>query len=312
MDNSPTRPQYVQFYPTLRCNLSCAFCFNRGIRAERDIPINDCVRVLAILADIGVREIDILGGEPTLHSDFAQIMKQIYKKNLKANISSNGSNIYLLKEMSQTYEKDQIQIGVSLNYDSVSRELHEYIIKYKPFLKSVCSKEQIFPETAEQYLRFPDIHYYLLFMDTVYSEDLKTSLTFLEYLRKINSVRSIHENVEGVFCSGFIPDTQKYPILQDVRCPAGTTKLTIMPDGTVYPCYLFVRHNDFILGNILNDNFNSIWENPILDFFRTFEKNSCVNKKCELFSFCHGGCPAVSLLISGNIEAPDPRCVPHC
>jgi radical SAM protein with 4Fe4S-binding SPASM domain len=311
VNNFPSKPQYIQFYPTLRCNLSCTFCFNRGIRVEKDITINDCERLTGILSDIGVKEIDILGGEPTLHADFSWIVKQIYKKNLKTNISSNGNNIHLLKDISQTYEKDKVEIGVSLNADSVSKELHQYIIKYKPFLKSVCSKKQVFPENAGQYLRFLDIQYYLLFMDAVCVDDLKTSLSFSEYFQKLNSLKTIYKNADGVFCSGFIPDTSKYPVLQYVRCPAGTTKLSIMPDGTVYPCYLFARHNNFVLGNILYDDFNRIWKNPILQFFRTFEKNLCVNKKCDLFSSCHGGCPAVSLLIYGSMNAPEPRCVPY-
>lgn len=311
MNTFPSEPEYIQFYPTLRCNLSCAFCFNRGIRVVKDIPINDCARIIAILADIGVKDIDILGGEPTLHSDFAHIVSLICKKNLKATISTNGSNIRLLEKLSETYKKDQIQIGISINYDSVPGEFHEYIIKHKPLLKSVCSKNQTLPYTAKQYLRFPDIKYYLLFMDTVYGDDLKSSITFSEYFQRLNSLKTVYKNVYGVFCSGFIPDTKKHPALRYVRCPAGTTKLTVMPDGTVYPCYLFVRHDDFMLGNILNDDFNRIWTNPVLDLFRTFEKNSCINKKCELFSFCHGGCPAVSLLISGSINAPDPRCSPY-
>ena len=146
-------------------------------------------------------------------------------------------------------------------------------------------------------------------MDTVYNDDLKTALSFPEFFQKVTALKSNHENVEGVFCSGFIPDIQTYPALQYIRCPAGTAKLTIMPDGSVYPCYLFARYDDFVLGNILYHDFNRIWKNPILDFFRNFEKNTCVNTNCELFSSCHGGCPAVSLLIYGSINAPDPRCV---
>ncbi len=311
MNTFPSKPKYIQFYPTLRCNLSCAFCFNRGIRIEKDISIDDCARVIAFLADNGVNEIDILGGEPTLHPHFIQMVELIYQKNLKAFISSNGCNVHLLEKISQTYEKGQIQIGVSLNDDSVSRELHEYIIKYKPFLKCVCSKKQTIPETHRKYLGFPDIQYYLLFMDTVCADDLKTSLTFSEYFQRLTSLKTIYKNVDGVFCLGFIPDTSTYPVLQHVRCPAGTTKLTVMPDGTVYPCYLFARHDDFMLGNILNNDFSRIWNNPILDFFRNYEKNDCINTDCELFSLCHGGCPAVSLLIYGSINAPDPRCVSH-
>jgi len=148
-------------------------------------------------------------------------------------------------------------------------------------------------------------------MDTVYKEDLKNSLPFYEFLKTLNNLKHTYKSVNGVFCSGFIPDTKKHPVLQHVRCPAGTTKISIMPDGAVYPCYLFFRHREFRLGNIVADDFKKIWKNPVLAFFRKFDKNNCINKKCELFSDCHGGCPAISFLIYNDLNAPDPRCVTH-
>jgi len=309
MNNSPSKPRYIQFYPTLDCNLSCTFCFNRGIGTVKDISISDCTKLVQCVADIGINEIDILGGEPTLHPYFLNIVELIRRRNLKATISSNGHNVYFLERLSQTYKKEQVQIGVSLNSGSVPEKINEYIIKHRPFLKSVCSKEASIPESGRQYLSLPDLRYYLLFMDAVCQDDLELSLPFREFFQRLNSLKSIHKNVEGVFCSGFLPDDEKYPGLRYVRCPAGTTKLSIMPDGSVYPCYLFARHDNFKLGNMLNDDFSRIWKNPILDFFRTFEQNSCPNKDCELFHRCHGGCPAVSLLIYGSMNAPDPRCV---
>lgn len=275
----------------------------------KDISINDCAKIISVISDIGVKEIDILGGEPTLHPGFFQIIDLIYKNKLRTTISSNGCNIYLLEELSRRYNNDQIKVGISINSDVVSRELHEYIIKYKPLLKSVCSKKQTIPEVAKDYLRQLDVKYYLLFMDTLNKDDLKKSLPFYEFFKKVDNLKNIYKDLDGVFCSGFVPDIENYPVLQYVRCPAGTTKLAVMPDGSTYPCYLFFKNDEFRLGNILVDDFDRIWKNPILDFFRIFEKNSCINTRCELFSICHGGCPAVSFFIFSSIKAPDPRCV---
>jgi radical SAM protein with 4Fe4S-binding SPASM domain len=302
-------PQYIQLYPTLKCNLSCPFCFNREIPSVKDISIDNFQKVISVMSDIGVKEIDMLGGEPTLHPEFKQIIDFIYSSTLKTTISSNGHNINLLREISRRYNGNCINVGVSINSDSISGELHEYIITHKPLLKSVCSKKQLIPEIAKGYLGMSGIEYYLIFMDPLYKDDLKNSLPFYEFFQIIHTLKELYENVDGVFCSGFIPDRENYPVLEHVRCPAGTTKLAVMPDGYVYPCYLFFRNREFRLGNILVDDFYRIWKNPILDFFRRFEKNSCINTGCELFSLCHGGCPAVSFLISGDINAPDPRCV---
>lgn len=299
-------PQYIQFYPTLKCNFSCSFCFNRGIDLVDDISISDFEALISIVSDIGVKEIDMLGGEPTLHLEFGKIIDIIYRSNLRTTISSNGSIMGILREISRNYNRNQIKVGISINTDSIEEELYEYIVTYRPVLKSVFAKEELITERIK---KNPGIEYYLIFMDTLSEGDLKNSLSFYEFFQEVNRLKNLYKHVNGVFCSGFIPDIKNYPVLQYVRCPAGTTKLAVMPDGSVYPCYLFFRNKEFRLGNILIDDFNRIWKNPVLDFFRKFEKNSCINTRCELFSLCHGGCPAASFLVFGDMNAPDPRCV---
>ncbi len=274
-----------------------------------DISISDFEALISIVSDIGIKEIDMLGGEPTLHPKFNQIIYLLSRTKLRTTISSNGSNINLLKNISEKYHGDQVSIGISIYSDSIKRELHEYIVTYKPFLKSIFSKEQAIPEEAKNYIKTLFLKYYLIFMDTLSEEDLRDSLPFYVFFQEVNRLKNLYRHVNGVFCSGFIPDSENYPVLQYVRCPAGTTKLSVMPDGSVYPCYLFFRNREFRLGNILIDEFNRIWKNPVLEFFRKFEKNSCINTRCELFSLCHGGCPAISFLVFGDMNAPDPRCV---
>jgi radical SAM protein with 4Fe4S-binding SPASM domain len=112
-----------------------------------------------------------------------------------------------------------------------------------------------------------------------------------------------------VFCSGFIPDLDQYPQLRTTRCPGGTTKLAIFPDGSVYPCNLLFGRGEYRLGNILADPFDSIWHHPALMFFRTFSGNACPRTACELHNKCHGGCPAHSQAHGGKLSEPDPRCV---
>jgi radical SAM protein with 4Fe4S-binding SPASM domain len=303
--------QYIQLYPTLKCDLSCTFCFNKGIKHLEDISVKDFDTLLSIFLDIGIKEIDILGGEPTLHPYFNQFVDILFNKDLKVYISSNGKNINILKNISEAHNSNKIKIGVSLNSNYVDERLHDYIIRYKPLLKTVCSKDTLIPEAIKKYLYLPDIEFYLIFMDILNKNDINNGLPFYEYIQKLHYLKNTYKYVNGVFCSGFIPDIKKYPILQYVRCPGGTTKLSLLPDGSVYPCYLFFRENKFKLGNIFSDDFKKIWEHPILDFFRTFKKNNCINTKCNLFSVCHGGCPAISFMISGSLNAPDPRCVPY-
>jgi len=300
-------PEYIQFFPTLRCNRHCGFCFNRGVGTESEITADGFEWLAGKIVDAGIGEIDILGGEPTLHPDIVRLIDKAATLKLRLNLSTNGTNVALLENLSNAYDKNTLSIGISLNDCLVAKELEDYIAKYRPVVKTICKKTAV-SQPANIYFDMPGITCYLLYMDAISESDLINSIPFEEFYKQLSDLRDNYPNISGVYCEGFLADTKKQPILRNTRCPAGTTKLSILPDGSAYPCYLFFRHPEFRLGNIFTEGFEDIWRSPILNYFRKFERNKCPVTACKLFSECHGGCPAVSLLICNDIEAPDPRC----
>jgi radical SAM protein with 4Fe4S-binding SPASM domain len=297
-------PQYLQVFTTFRCNRACSFCFNGGIDRSGEIAIDDFSALTGAMRGSGIREIDVLGGEPTMHTGFFRMLDILKESGLRANLSTNGSNVRVLKGVAESRSGGNLLMGISVNSDPIPEELHGFIETFRPRVKSVCSRRHALPMAARRYLGARGIECRLLYMDAVTEESLEDTLTFCEYMEILNGLKRTYGNLEGVHC-GFLMDAG----LRHVRCPAGTTKLSVLPDGSVYPCYLFFRHREFRLGNILEDGFESIWQSPVLDFFRKFRSNACTNKGCRLNESCHGGCPAISLLLAGDVEAPDPRCV---
>jgi radical SAM protein with 4Fe4S-binding SPASM domain len=275
-----------------------------------DIALKEFERLVTTIAGSGVKELDLLGGEPTLHPGFVGMLDILYSHKMKTTISTNGcGNLHVLEAVHGMDYAELIKIGVSLNSAPVSEGLHRYLTKHRPMLKSVYTRKQGISEVAKKYLVQSETEYYLLFMDVVDKDSLGDGMPFYDFYRDLDALKRQYKNIRGVFCSGFIPNTEEYPVLAHVRCPAGTTKLSVLPDGTVYPCYLFFRNREFNLGNLLVNDFYTIWNNPILDIFRQFKGNPCTDTHCELRSACHGGCPALSLLILNDINAPDPRCM---
>ncbi len=300
-------PEYIQFFPTLRCNRRCDFCFNRGLETESEITADSFKTLACKMRDAGIDEIDILGGEPTLHPDIVRLIDKAATLKLRMNLSTNGTNVALLKHLSSAFDRDTLKIGISLNDGLMARELEEYIAGYRPVIKSICKKSAL-PQAANICFDMPGITCYLLYMDVISQGDLINSMPFHEFYTQLSELRDKYPDIAGVYCGGFLPDTKKQPHLKNTRCPAGTTKLSILPDGSVYPCYLFFRRREFRLGNIFSESFADIWGSPVLNYFRKFLGNKCLVTDCELFSECHGGCPAVSLLVCNDIDAPDPRC----
>jgi radical SAM protein with 4Fe4S-binding SPASM domain len=269
-----------------------------------DMPLESYRTMLGRLRSIGVKTIDIIGGEPTLHRDVIAIIREAEQNGFSVNLSSNGTNTETLSRILETTEKTTV--GISINDRETLGHLAEFISIHKPVVKTVFNAgmdRQLVEDILAQHPK----KFYLLYQDAMGTDDLAGTLPFFRFFAEIRE-KFDPLVVDTVYCSGFLPDTNNHPELSSVRCPAGTTKLGVMPDGSVYPCNLFFGRPGFRLGNILTDPFHTIWSNRLLDFFRTFSRNACPQASCSLHDTCHGGCPAHSLIHSGSLSAPEPRC----
>jgi radical SAM protein with 4Fe4S-binding SPASM domain len=298
-------PDYIQLYPTLRCNQSCAFCFNRSLSPMADMSLEAFREMLGRLTMLAVKTLDIIGGEPTVHPDIIRFIAEAAEKGFHINLSSNGTDSGLLEESIKA--GDAVSVGVSINDREALKRLKGFIAAHHPIVKSVFSRS-VDLTLADEILAHQPKKFFSIYRDATSHADLDETIPFPQYMH-IMASRFHPQQVGMVYCSGFIPDSA-YPELATVRCPAGTTKLGVMPDGSVYPCNLFFGNADFLLGNILTDPFEAVWNHPRLAFFRAFIGNTCPQRSCEHHAACHGGCPAQALLLSGDLAAPDPRCHP--
>lgn len=302
-------PAYLQFYPTMGCNMSCSFCFNRSLPQTPDAHPADVEKMASACSRLGIEHIDFLGGEPTLHPELGRIVAAICRQGLRITLSSNGTRPEVLWALSRQFPEDSLRIGISVNSDTLPHGLDEYIRTRRPILKSVFTYPEPLPGACRPYIGMPGIEYCLIYRDAADAADLENCQPFDVFCNHLETLQAQHPGINGVFCGGFVPDTKNTPELAETRCPAGTTKLSVLPDGSVYPCYLFFRYPEFCLGNILEHDFSGIWHHPVLDFFRRFSGNPCPRQTCRLHPQCHGGCPAMSYLHQGRLDAPDPRCV---
>jgi len=300
-------PRFIQFFPAMRCNSSCAFCFNRGYPADRSASSSDCRALLRRMTDAGIAELDLLGGEPTLYPGIEELVASAIGRGLSVFLSSNGANTVLLDRLIDSNPSGALAVGISVN-EAPSTALQGFIVRRRPLLKSVCRRDASLPEFAWEYLQ-EGLQYRLLYRDAVFPEELGDTLPFERYLDRLKSLMALYPNLQGVYCEGFI-SSETGQAQRPWRCPAGTLKLSVLPDGAVYPCYLFMRNPEFAVGNIFRDDFVRILSSPVLRYFREFRGNRCPRRECVMHASCGGGCPAVALLIGGSIHGADPRCVP--
>jgi len=75
------------------CNRRCPYCFAKEHLSDREhtnMRYEDFVRVVDFLVDSGEQEARLLGGEPTLHPDFADFYHYVMQRGLHAMIFTNG------------------------------------------------------------------------------------------------------------------------------------------------------------------------------------------------------------------------------
>ncbi|MEK7574154.1 MAG: radical SAM protein [Patescibacteria group bacterium] len=84
--------EYASLVVTHECNKSCPFCIDRyrGRREYITIPIVESS--LKIAKEAGIKDILIVGGEPTLHPNIVKIAKTVKRFGFRVILTTNYSN----------------------------------------------------------------------------------------------------------------------------------------------------------------------------------------------------------------------------
>ena len=88
--NNISPPQSAKIRLTKKCNFKCVMC-GHWKEKETSLPKENIIKVLNELRELGVRRIQLTGGEPTLRDDFVSIVKEAVSLNFNVSLSSNLS-----------------------------------------------------------------------------------------------------------------------------------------------------------------------------------------------------------------------------
>ena len=89
-------PWTLEVYPTLRCNLDCAFCdtTDRHRPAVNELPAERWLAIIDEAAELGVRRVCVLGGgEPLLSAATPAILRRIKERGMAGWMTTNGTRL---------------------------------------------------------------------------------------------------------------------------------------------------------------------------------------------------------------------------
>lgn len=106
----------VHWFLTEKCNLDCAYCFKPSYTNTAPHGRNE--RLAEILADSGVREVTLTGGEPTLVPELAKVLHILKQDSIYVSLHTNGVrlNKEKIKELAELID------DIALPIDSTKRD----------------------------------------------------------------------------------------------------------------------------------------------------------------------------------------------
>lgn len=89
-----TRPAYVVWELTLKCDHACTHCGSRaGFPRDHELSTQEALRVVDDLAKAGAQEVALIGGEAYLHDGFLAIVEALRDRKIGAALVTGGRGI---------------------------------------------------------------------------------------------------------------------------------------------------------------------------------------------------------------------------
>lgn len=330
------RPGNFMLVPTAACQASCTYCFgpNRGETMTREVADKVLDFMERIAPEEGSVRVTFHGGEPLLAGAgfFETILpklQQRFGRRLRLSIQSNL--IAMDEHMAQLIRDYRIAVGTSIDgdeamcdaqrgkgYYAANESGRSVLLQYGVETSRICTFTHESAGEAERVFRHyagslrsgipyalhgavralgrePDAY-------TVTAHDMARIMldTLAAYKKNMRQTRvsTLDSMAKGCFDGGghtctFFPCLGRFA--------------AIAPDGSVYSCQRFCGHEEFALGNVMDD----LTEAQIIEsaaYRKLLEKQEGAHTECGTcvhFPYCSGGCLY-------NMFASDTTKDPYC
>lgn len=266
--NSDTYPISVELTLTNRCNLKCVYCSDQELRArqgnEAFLDYDILCHLFQDLSAGGTKGVVFEGGgEPTLHPDFADLVKSANKSGLAVGLITNGT-VRLSEEVLKQFEWIRVSLDASNAEEYYALKKADYFEKvmsnlayYSKYCETVgvgyvvtnCNLANI--ETLIMRLREMGVSYIQL-RPVVDMPELMPQEKDLRYLECYRSARF------NVIVDGMRENMENGN--DNLPCIANSITSVISGDGSVYLCgRLNIYDWMHPIGNIVKQSFSEIW-----------------------------------------------------
>jgi radical SAM protein with 4Fe4S-binding SPASM domain len=318
-------PPLVWLELTRKCNLTCEHCYiDAGHARAREMSTERWIELIDEMANMGVWAVAFTGGEPTLHKDFAKLVKHSRSRDLLVGIATHG--MFLTNELLAELPREGVIVSVSIDdlhtgprgapdptsaakasiiraqeygfLTNVMANTHRRNIdKLEDLIQWATDHGTSVRSVPMSPIGRGKLHPYL--ENTV--EDVPKAAEF--WMKECEWEHEYHTHAG--LCVGSIFNYGLSLAYMTRRCSSGRYLCYVAADGTVFPCTMCAGEDIFASGSVAGRSFADVWRSdwPIRE--RSWSDFAAECEGCPINDdefYCASRCPAMSHARHGRLD----------
>jgi pyrroloquinoline quinone biosynthesis protein E len=317
---------------THRCPLQCPYCSN-PLELERvagELPTEIWLDVLTQAAALGILQLHLSGGEPTVRRDLEQIVARAAEVGLYSNLITAA--VLLTRERLERLAEhglDHVQISIQDTDPDNADRIAQYRGGHAKKLEAAGWVRDLgLPLTLNAPIHRQNIAHLPAIIELAvslgarrlevahvqyYGWALRNRQALMptreEVLRSAELVEAARERLKGVLSIDFVvPD---YYASRPKPCMGGWGRgiVNVTPSGKVLPCHAAETIPGLVFDNVRDRPLRDIWLNS--QAFQAFRGTSWMREPCRSCEFREidwGGCRCQAFAFAGDAALTDPAC----
>ena len=314
---------------TYACNLACVHCLSSSGRRDPDeLTTDECKALIDEFERMQIFYVNIGGGEPTIRSDFWELVDYATAHHVGVKFSTNGSRI-TDEVAARLAASDYVDVQLSL--DGATAEVNDAVRGVGSFDTAVAAMERL---AAAGFAGFK-----LSMVVTRHNVGQLDGFKALadRYGAQLRLTRLRPAGRGADVWDDLHPTADQQRLLYDWLvargedvltgdsffhlaaygdalpglnlCGAGRVVCLVDPVGDVYACP-FAIHDEFLAGNVRGTGgFTSVWRGSDLFLELRAPQSAGACTSCGHYDACRGGCMAAKFFTGLPLDGPDPECV---
>ncbi|HWK66261.1 MAG TPA: pyrroloquinoline quinone biosynthesis protein PqqE [Rhizobiaceae bacterium] len=318
---------------THRCPLQCPYCSNplELLKANRELDTGTWLELFHQAADLGVLQVHLSGGEPTLRRDLEQLVaglagRGVYTNLITAGVGIAEGRIEALAEAGLDHLQLSFQGALPATTDMIGNHRGSHEKKVDTAQRARAAGLPLTINAPIHRHNMEEVPQFIELALSLGAERLE--IANVQYAgwalanrnalmpdreaveRQAEIVEAARERLTGVMNIDFVPPD--YFATYPKPCMGGWARDAFMvaPDGMVLPCHAAQTIPSLTFERFGERSLAEIWsDSAAFNAFRGTDWMLEPCRDCERREIDWGGCRCQAMAIAGNAAATDPACV---